>query len=103
MHLNETGSGTYPMKPIELPWNMPIPNGCSCKWDFHIESRTKVLKFLDYGCKILDHRIAFEESHLNTPTIVEFAGPKKERGQRGKDRNIRRKSALISHRETENA
>lgn len=82
MNLNERGSGTIPIMPIELPIAAPVPEGCGCAWQFHPIQRKKSVKFLHADCDVLEHREAFNESHIEVPVLVTT-----EKRGRGRPRN----------------
>jgi hypothetical protein len=83
MNLNERGSGTIPIVAIQLPIAAPMPWGCRCTWQFHPTQRIKAIKFLNADCEVLEHRQAFNDSHIEIPLVVSIAG---KRG-RGRPRN----------------
>jgi hypothetical protein len=84
MNLNERGAGTYPIDPIELPIDAPIPLGCGCAWQFHPKQRIKSIKFLHADCAVLAHKVAFNESHIEVPVLVSV----EEKRGRGRPRNL---------------
>ena len=101
--MNSTDEGgTYPLPPIELPMNKPIPQGCVCKWDYDVKRRIKGIKFLAHACDVMNHRQAWNQAQEREQANmrVELPGMKRQRGDRGKDKNPRKrpeeKSALTA-------
>jgi hypothetical protein len=81
MNLNERGAGTYPIVPIELPIDGWIPERCACAWAYDHKRRVKYIKFLHANCPVTRHRVAFDNSHIETPIVVTKLPEKKGRGR----------------------
>jgi len=79
--LNEMGAGTVPITPIEMPIDMPLPEGCACAWGFDAMRRVKYVKFLHANCGVYKHRLAFADSHMVTPLIVSELPQRRGRGR----------------------
>jgi len=91
MNLSELKAGTKPLVPIELPMTSPIPGLCGCTWGVDLELRVKYIRWLYADCLVLAHRIAFGDARALAGIELEVVKeePKKARGERGKDKNVR--------------
>ena len=81
MNLNERGSGTIPIDPIELPLWAPLPDGCGCSWGYDMTRGRKYVKYLYRECAVMVHRIAFVDSQISTPEITIVTKKKRGKGR----------------------